>query len=528
MTADGEAPLFSGLLARRDTGACGGEMRASSADSSRAASRLVIGVLLGTLLLTFLGCSNPLAGSAGGGDPYFPKSGNGGYDVLHYDLDLTVNPVSGDVHGSAAIEARATQDLAAFNLDFAWLGEIALVTVDGISADWKRHDGELKVTCPSALSVQDEFSVLVTYSGEPEPVEDAGSFSLGWQHRGDLIFTLDEPEGASTWFPANDYPGDKATYTIRLTVPKPYVAAANGVLLSTEDRGTDQTFVWEMRHPQASYLASVTIADYVVETSEAPNGVVIRNYFDQSLADDAHEAFARTGEILAYFAEAFGPYPFEAYGVAVPATDTGGAMENQTLSLFGQDVLARRMTSDAATREIYLAHELAHQWFGDSVTIEQWRDIWLNEGFATYASWLWLEHDEGERALASVVEQSIQMLSDYPYPPLSDPGADGLFSANVYRRGALTLHALRLTVGDEVFLAILKEWASRYQYGSVTTADFMALVEEVAKDVPEEQLTELFKSWLDEEELPALPASGNGAPVAGAPTAGAPASAAGG
>jgi aminopeptidase N len=161
--------------------------------------------------------------------------------------------------------------------------------------------------------------------------------------------------------------------------------------------------------------------------------------------------------------------------------------------------------SDPTLSDAYLSHELAHQWFGDSVTITRWKDTWLNEGFATYASWLWLEHDQGKAAMTSAVQQSLAMLTDGHYPPLGDPGARGLFSENVYGRGALTLHALRLTVGDDTFFRILREWVSRYRYGNATTEDFIALVEEIAQGIPAADLAGLLDSWLYGEELPVLP-----------------------
>jgi aminopeptidase N len=329
---------------------------------------------------------------------------------------------------------------------------------------------------------------------------------LGWQDQGGYVFTLDEPSGADTWFPSNDHPSDKATYEFRITVPKPEVAAANGVLVATEDQGADQTFVWEMRQPLATYLAQVTVGDYVVQTSTSPQGVALRNYFSPALADKAEAAFARTGEILDYFVDLFGPYPFDAYGVVVPPARTGAAMENQTLSLFGEDMLEKRMF-DPTVGVVYLAHELAHQWYGDSVTVSRWQDIWLNEGFAEYASWLWLEHDQGPGALKTMVDESVAALTGERFPPLGDPGVDGMFSDNVYRRGALTLHALRLTVGDQVFFGILKDWAAKYRYANATTADFIALVRADAGGVPPDRLTALFDSWLFGGKLPALPGS---------------------
>jgi aminopeptidase N len=478
---------------------------------SRCAGQLLVTLTIAMLLgtgLAGLACEtdDSLAGSKGVGDPYLPAAGNGGYQVLHYDISLNVDPVSGVIEGRTTIEGQTTQTLESFHLDLAGL-EVGSVKVDGRGAEYRRDGQELIVTCPESLQSGEEFSAEVVYSGRPEPVVDAESYTLGWQKSDNFIYTLDEPLGAATWFPVNDHPSDKATYVFRLTVPKPYLAAANGALVETRVQGKDQTFVWEMRQPLASYLAAVSIGEYVVEESTAPNGVPIRNYFAPAMAERAETAFAGTGEVLTYFAELFGPYPFEAYGVVVLPADTGVAMENQTLSLFGSDVI-ERFSSGAIVRDIFLSHELAHQWFGNSVTITRWQDVWLNEGFATYASWLWLEHDTGPAALTMMVKDSVNILSGKDYPPLGDPGIDGLFSANVYRRGALTLHALRLAVGDDAFFKILREWATRYRFGNVTTEDFMSLVRDEASNVPAAELAELFDAWLYEDDLPALPETG--------------------
>jgi len=188
----------------------------------------------------------------------------------------------------------------------------------------------------------------------------------------------------------------------------------------------------------------------------------------------------------------------------VPDVDTGAAMENQTLSLFGRDVLTSRL-SDPVVGEIYISHELAHQWFGNSVTIAAWEDIWLNEGFATYASWLWLEHDRGREVLDGMVRESQSLLGDSDHRPPGDPGVDDLFGVSVYRRGALTLHALRLTVGDDVFFDILREWEARYRHGNARTEDFIALAEEKAPSSMKAELDGLFEVWLYGDGLPELP-----------------------
>ena len=441
-------------------------------------------------------------GSPGAGDPYFPSSGNGGYDVQSYEVSLDIDPASGRIAGTDVITATAAQDLAAFYLDLLGL-DVSAVQVDGKTASYERNGQELKITSPASLAQGNGFTVAVSYSGVPTGLSSK-LFAMGWQKVGGTIFTLDEPQGAATWFPVNDTPADKATYTFHLTVPEPYVATANGVLVDTQPKGTGRTFTWKMDRPMASYLAAVDVGKFSAETSTSAGGVTVRNYFATDVATAAHDAFSRTGEVIDYFASLFGPYPFAAYGVVVPDADTGAAMENQTLSLFGRDVVTKRM-ADPTAGPMFLSHELAHQWFGDSVTIKHWDDIWLNEGFATYASWLWLEHAQGRQALEGRVKLSQQGLSKSAEPPPGRLGASDMFGSNVYYRGALTLHALRLTVGDASFFRILRTWADRYKYGNADTADFIAVAKEEAPQVPAANLDALFDAWLYQPELPALP-----------------------
>jgi aminopeptidase N len=450
---------------------------------------------------------NAAPGSPGSGDPYFPTSGNGGYDVQSYSISLDIDPTSGVIAGNEVVTALATQDLSAFYLDLSGL-TVSAVTVDGAGAEFRREGKELRVDLPAAVKAGARFSVAIEYTGVPAPTLGK-LYTMGWQKIGDTIFTLDEPQGAATWFPVNDVPSDKASYTFRLTVPPAYTATANGVLTGTETTGTKRTFIWKMDQPMASYLAQVDVGRFTLETSTSAGGVPLRSYFAAGLESTAHKAFARMGEVLDYYASLFGPYPFPVYGVVVPDAVTGAAMENQALSLYGRDVLEKNM-GDPTTGAIYLSHELAHQWFGDSVTIERWDDIWLAEGFATYASWLWLEHDLGPRALQGQVAESETMLAKSIESPPGTPGPDHLFGTSVYRRGALTLHALRLTVGDEAFFAILRSWAEEHKYGAGDTADFIALAKQKAPQIPAARLDTLFQEWLYGKTLPALPAAAAG------------------
>ncbi len=441
---------------------------------------------------------------AGLGDPYYPQAGNGGYDVLHYDLSLDCDPEVGYLSGSAVLSARALVALGEFHLDFTGL-ELQALTVDGVSARHRREGQELIVECPQTIIAGSEFSVEVTYSGTPQPLQSAQGYPQGWQHSGDSVFTLDEPEGAATWYPLNDHPSDKATYSFRLTVPKPYVAIGNGVLQDVQARGSAQTFVWEMEEPMANYLASVVIGELEPEESVSPDGVPIRNYFTPELAGEASSAFSGTGEALDFFADLFGPYPFAVYGVVVPdATIDESAMENQTISLFGSDTLTQTMAEDFMA-EMLQSHELSHQWFGNSVTPADWQDIWLNEGFATYASWLWLENEFGAQGMEVCVADAIDYASRDASVPPGDPGTEELFGAAVYERGGLTLRALHLTVGDELFFSIMWDWAQENAYGNVTTEDFIALVEEKTIDLAGFDVDAFFDAWLYDDELPELP-----------------------
>jgi aminopeptidase N len=375
------------------------------------------------------------------------------------------------------------------------------------------------------------------------------------------------------------------------------------VLTQTIDHGDSSTYVWEMRQPMASYLATVDIDQFVLKTSTGPDGLTIRNYFPPDVVDSAVQTFDRTADMIAFFSDIFGPYPFDAYGVVVANTRLPFALETQTLTLFG-----RNEVGEASRGEMVVVHELSHQWFGDSVSLADWKDIWLNEGFATYASWLWFEHTQGADTLDAIVRQTYESIASntrefsipitrqqlldvlsqltldqatvsadaaaqvvhmlvndaaledqvrasiaghpggqitgreiitfvaslpfdqvslkgeqvhtlitllglehllkegaqFPessYVPPADPTAWNLFNPGVYQRGALTLHALRLTIGDAAFFKTLRTYYDRYQYGNATTADFIAAAEEVSG----QDLGAFFDAWLHDPIMPDIP-----------------------
>jgi aminopeptidase N len=434
-------------------------------------------------------------GARGAGDPYFPDLGNGGYDVAHYDLALTWQADAGVLEGVATITATATQDLSRFDLDLSGL-DVRSATVDDRPATTARDADELVVTPARAIPEGDRFEVVVTYGGRPEPIHQGTDlFRVGWQTHGREAFVASEPAGAATFFPANDHPSDKATYAFHITAPADQVVATNGEPIGRR-AGTGGTATWDSvaRDPIATYLVQVAIGDFeVVADGTSSAGVPIRHVLHRDLLAAARDTVSRTAQMMDVMSDVWGPYPFESYGVLAVDEPLGFALETQTLSLIGSDLAQAGRDADAT-----LVHELAHQWVGDAVSPATWKDIWLNEGFATYSEWLWSERTGGLSAarLARRVEGEPGLDG-----PTADPGPDELFQRTVYARGALTLQALREEIGDDAFFRVLRSWVADHAGGSASTADFTAL----ATRVSGKDLTALFDRWLQQPSVPSLP-----------------------
>ena len=436
------------------------------------------------------------------GDSRYPELGNGGYDVAHYTVDLTFDPEHDMLSALVSIDATATEPVDTISLDFIGF-DITAVKVDNESVDFDRSNGKLNVRLPAVVAAGDSFVIAIAYTGTPQAVpSQALPFEVGWRtDAAGIRYVVAEPDGGRSWLPLNDHPSDKATYTFLITVPEPLVAAANGTL---QERITDlgwSTWVWESTDPMASYLATVVIGEIEIvvdEASSAESGVAVRNVLPADLATALPIPLERQGEMIEFFAKLFGSYPFDSYGIAVVG-DFEAALENQTLSIFGRSVV-----EFPAFFETVLVHELAHQWFGNSVTPADWGDIWLNEGFATYAEWLWLEHTRGRAAYEATIggERNRLTLAADLQPP-GDPLAEDLFSVSVYVWGGLTLHALRVEIGDDAFFETLQTYYATYENSIATTADFIAIAEAVSGS----DLSALFDQWLYSEVVPELPST---------------------
>jgi hypothetical protein len=641
-------------------------------------------------------------GAPGIGDPYFPLDGNGGYDVRHYDLDVTYDPETDVLSGTATIRARATQNLSAFNLDFAGLN-VRSVHVDGRPADWSRDGDELTVTPTRGLRDRTRFTTVIRYDGIPETLPDGSGFI----HTDDGALVVGQPAVADTWFPVNDHPLDKASFTIVITAPTGLEAVSNGILRGTRERRGWTTWTWDAREPMAPYLSMMAIGEFdlrayrnsgirywdaldpdlfvpfaaprtgdqfalsqvgqpaykrlartisvpsegaqlsfwvardtepgwdfmfveahpvgsdtwttlpdvnghttqdtgsscpywlglhpFLEHYQTDNGddtcspkgttgdwyaasgtsdgyeewvvdlsayagsdveVSISYVSDESVqlsgvfVDDvvvsvgegstsfeedgdtldgwtfpgapegsppnpndwivgtvedvpatvgeiAEGSLARQPEIIDFLSDIAGRYPFSAAGGVVDDAELGFALETQTRPIY-----ATGFFSDSVSGNSVVVHELAHQWFGDSLAVEGWQHIWLNEGFATYMEWLWSERE----GLGTVQEQFDFWYGFFPEDDpfwsvvVGDPGPENLFAFAVYQRGAMTLHQLRLAIGDDDFFRLIRRWVRSYEGGNVATDDFIALAERVSG----QQLDDLFETWLFTPSRPEL------------------------
>ena len=461
------------------------------------------------------------AGASGAGDAYFPYAGNGGYDVQHYDLDLTYSPpapgapLAGQLDGTATIDLVATQDLDRFNLDLRGM-QVSSLTVNGKPATattppapgavvdgaayWQVQDDdarvwELTVQPRPKLKAGQHVQVVVEYGGATTRPEDIEGALYGWVTTADGAMVVGEPDGSMTWYPVSDHQTDKASYSFAITVPEGKVAVANGMQSQAEETADGwTTWYWDAPDQQASYLTTASVGDFDLRPEyTSTSGVPIIDAVDVNLTParlaTTNASLARQVEMIDFYEEHFGDYPFVAFGSIVDDDTVFYALETQTRPVYSR-----------SASEGTVAHELAHQWFGNAVSPEGWKDIWLNEGWATYASWMWDDHDGGATVQESYNDWYDDEESDSEYWDLQigDPGALGLFQSPVYDRGAGTLHALRLELGDDLFFTGTQLWLERYDDSAGTAEDFQAVFEEVSG----EDLDAFFQIWLRDQAKP--------------------------
>ncbi|GAA4358108.1 M1 family metallopeptidase [Angustibacter luteus] len=433
-------------------------------------------------------------GAPGLGDAYYPAYGNGGYDVSHYAIDVHYTPSNDLITGRATITAKATQDLSRFDLDFALTAQS--VTVNGVPARTRTDDLELVVTPRKAVKKGATMKVVVVYAGVPSSVEADGY--QPWIRTADGAVAVGEPQIASWWYPGNDHPRDKATYDIKVTVPTGLEALSNGSLRSHRSIPGHEVWSWHESKPMASYLAFFAAGQFDITQSTTAKGLPVITAVASNGGSEGQYAaadLARTGEVIDFHARHWGPYPFDITGGVAPAADFGFALENQTRPVYTRGFWR-------GGPNIYVVvHEQAHQWYGDSVSVDQWKDIWLNEGFASFAEWAWSE-DHGEGSGAELLEayyDQIPATSPFWSLTIGNPGKDREFSGAVYDRGAMTLQALRQRIGDPAFWQVMRNWAQQHRYGNGSIPQFIALAERSSG----EDLGSFFDAWLYSSTKPA-------------------------
>ena len=426
-------------------------------------------------------------------DPYVPGHGNPGFTVSRYELDLDYRVASNRLVATARLHLTATAALTRFSLDLAGL-RVNKVLVNGRRPSRYVHrTGKLQIVLEAAVGAGTSLVVDVDYSGQPLPIVGFWG-EVGWEELADGVIVAGQPDGAPSWFPCDDHPRDKASFQITVTTDAGYAVVANGTQTSRTALASRVRWVFDQPEPTATYLATVQIGRY--EPVRMTGGPVRQRAFVPApLAQTFRHDFGRQKEMLALFVEMFGPYPFAEYTVVVTADDLEIPLEAQGMSVFGANHLDGRRG-----HERLVAHELAHQWFGNSVTVGRWQDIWLHEGFACYAEWLWSERTGGPTA-AAMARKAWWDLRGQPQDILvGDPGPARMFDDRIYRRGALTLHAFRTVVGDVAFFDTLRSWTRTHAHGTVSTQDFV----DCAARFTAEPLHHLFDEWLFRAELPPL------------------------
>ncbi|MCW2738597.1 MAG: peptidase rane alanine aminopeptidase [Nocardioides sp.] len=454
---------------------------------------MTVGLTSATATAESAATAERIDGASGIGDPYWPLDGNGGIDVSSYAISNRYALATKRLSGRTTVELTATSALTSFSLDF--LLRVSKVTVDGREAAFDKADGghELRITPATALAAGSEHTVVVTYADHPAKYSYAGESN--WRASRSEVVAMSEPHMAPWWFPSNDHPLDKAIVDVRIRVPMGREVISNGELKGRKVGRRSTTWHWRADEPMVPYLAFFAAGDFTIAQG-THQGLPWLVAVSQGLSATEQRASMRlmkkTPTVIAGLEKDLGDYPFSVVGGLTTSLDPGFALENQTRPTY--PAVGGSYTS-------LVVHELAHQWFGDDIAVQGWRDIWLNEGFASFMEWRWAENRggrSGEETLRGYYE-STDAQSDFWKVTVADPGAAKVFDSAVYDRGAMTLQALRNRVGDQVFWKIIRTWIQEQRGGNGSTEEF----EEVAGRVSGADLSSFFTAWLRTPSKPA-------------------------
>lgn len=442
----------------------------------------------------------PSPGAPGLGDPMFPLDGNGGYRVDRYTLDFDWQAPKTPFEATATIKATATQSLSRFNLDFGG-NTLHGVKVDGSTARTSRAGDELTVTPKSPIAKGRTFTAKVTYTADPTQTRhrDDAIEDYGWIPTADGTVVYPQPNGARLIFPANDHPSQRAPITFRITTPKDLTAVANGRLVDRADRPGDRVrWTYDSEQPLSTQLVQMAVGKFKLVDSKGPGGLPLRDVVPEALVAPTAEYRKLTPDHLTWLQEKLGPYPFNRYGLLVGDTDLAVALETQTLSLIPKaDLLGTKVDA-----ERNMVHELTHQWFGDSVALASWSDLWVSEGHARFYERMYSEEHGGdsfEAAMKTAYAAHDQWRHDFGAP--AEPTEPNLFKRMRYDGSALVLYALREQVGDATFQKLERAWVTAYRGKTASTQQFIDLASKVAG----EDLEGFLRPWLYGSKTPPMP-----------------------
>ncbi|MFE4332316.1 M1 family metallopeptidase [Streptomyces sp. NPDC056831] len=466
-------------------------------------SRRLRAALLATASAALVAAALPSPVPLGIGDPLFPRLGNPGYDVLSYDIGLTYHGSnSKPLDAVTTIEARTTEPLDRINLDFAQ-GTVRTVEINGLRADFAMADEDLVIQPPGRLPAGAPLHITVRHTSDPNGGQESG----GWLRTADGLAMANQADAAHRVFPSNDHPADKAYFTFRITAPKDLTVVANGLPAGTARNGAETTWTYRTEHPMATELAQVTIGRSTVLKRTGPHGLPVRDVVPSADRKLLEPWLSKTPGQLEWMEQQVGPYPFETYGLLVAATDTGFELETQTLSLFERSLFTQTAYPKWYVESI-MVHELAHQWFGDSVSPQTWSDLWLNEGHASWYEARYAE-EHADKPLESRMHDAYIRSDGWraaggppARPAIPAPGQKlSLFRPVVYDGSALILYALHQEIGEDAFDRLERSWVKKHRDSNAATADFVRLASQTAG----RDLTSFFDGWLYGEKTPPMP-----------------------